>query len=283
VDLMIAEREHITEYTEEAIRHKLGLDVPIPVQYAKWVAGIFTHGDLGTSLWTGHPVTDEIRNRWAVSFEIGIIAIAFALLIAIPVGIYSAIRQDTLRDYIARGFAVALISIPGFWLGTMVIVFPSVWWGWTPVFRYIPFMTDPIGNLKQFLVPGLILGMFLSGTTMRMARTMMLEVLRQDYIRTAWAKGLSERVVIMRHALKNALIPIVTLVGLQLPLLVGGAIVMERIFNLPGIGALVVRILDSRDYNMLAGLNIFIASFVLLINLAVDLTYGLIDPRVRYD
>jgi peptide/nickel transport system permease protein len=167
-------------------------------------------------------------------------------------------------------------------LGTMVMVFPSIWWNWSPSMKYIPFIEDPLGNLGMFIIPAIILGMVLSGVTMRMTRTMMLEVLRQDYIRTAWSKGLRERMVIIRHALKNALIPVVTVIGLQLPILIGGSVILENIFNLPGIGRLMVEVINNRDYTVLSGINLITATIVLLINIGVDLTYAYLDPRVHY-
>jgi len=282
IDLMVAQQEFATQVTRAALLHKLGLDVPIHVQYGRWVGNIIMHGDLGQSLWSGRKVIDELVNRLQVTLELGILAIVVAQIIALPVGIYSGIRQDTAGDYVGRSLAIVCIALPSFWLGTLVMVFPAIWWGWSPRVELISFAEDPVGNLGMFLLPAVILGMVTSGTTMRMTRTMMLEVLRQDYIRTAWSKGLTERVVVLRHALKNALIPVVTIIGLQLPILVGGSVVMEQIFCLPGIGRLLVESLTSRDYVMLSGVNLFVAFFVLLINLGVDLTYGFLDPRIRY-
>lgn len=282
VEMMVTEHSGFVEVNIEEIRHDMGLDLPVHVQYGRWIKGIVTHGDLGRSLWTGRSATDEIRQRLPVSFELGLLSIVVALMIALPVGIYSAIRQDTAGDYLGRIFAIACIALPTFWTGTLVVVFPAVWWGWSPSVEYIPFVEDPLRNLEQFIVPAILLGMAMSGTTMRITRTMMLEVLRQDYIRTAWAKGLSERTLILRHALKNALIPVVTVVGLQLPILIGGSIILENIFCLPGIGVLMVQVINSRDYNTLSGINLFMAFAVLLINLMVDLTYGFLDPRVHY-
>ena len=214
--------------------------------------------------------------------ELGTLAIAIAMVIALPIGVYSAIRQDTAGDYASRTFAVILISLPGFWVATMVVVYPSIWWGWSPPIEYIPFVEDPLANIAQFILPAVVMGAAMSGTTMRMTRTMMLEVLRQDYIRTAWSKGLKERVVVMKHALKNALIPIVTIVGMMVPVLIGGSVIMEQIFGLPGIGLLVIEAVNKRDYTVISGVNIVMASAVLLINLLVDLTYGYLDPRIRH-
>jgi peptide/nickel transport system permease protein len=289
IELMVQEGGQAASGSEEeqeaamtAMRERLGLNIPLHVQYGRWVGDIVLRGDLGESLYTGRSVTQMIKERLPVSFELGLLAMIIALLLAIPMGVYSAIRQDTVGDYVGRSVAIAFIALPSFWIGTIVIVFPSVWWGWMPPISYVPFGEDPLANLGQFGIPAAIMGMVMSGTTMRMTRTMMLEVLRQDYIRTAWSKGLRERIVVFRHALKNALIPVVTIIGLQLPILIGGSVVMEQIFSLPGLGILLVEALNTRDYLVLSGLNIFMATVVLLSILATDLTYGLLDPRVRH-
>ena len=248
----------------------------------RWVGNIILHGDLGTSIWKSTPVSQEIMARIPVTIELGLLSLITALVISFPIGVYSAIRQDTGGDYIARSFAILCISVPAFWTGTMVMVFPPLWWGWSPPVILIPFTEDPLGNLQMFIVPAVIMGMLLSGVNMRMMRTMMLEVLRQDYIRTAWSKGLKERVIIMRHALKNALIPVITIIGLQMPILIGGAVIMEQIFCLPGIGRLLLQSIVMRDYPLVTGVMLFFAGAMLLINLIVDLTYGFLDPRVHY-
>ena len=282
IDEMLATQQVSNyELSKEQLTHELGLDVPIYIQYGHWISGLF-HGDLGDSLWARRPVTEFIFPKFPVSFELGIIGTIVGLLISLPIGVYSAVRQDTIGDYISRGMAIAGIAIPGFWLGTMVMVFPSIWWGWSPPMQYISFFENPSQNLQMFIVPGVILGIGLAGVTMRMTRTMMLEVLRQDYIRTAWSKGLRERVVVFRHALKNGLIPVVTIIGLQLPVLIGGAVVLEQIFNLPGVGRLMVQVIGLRDYPIIQGINLVLATAVLLINLGVDLTYSYLDPRVHY-
>jgi peptide/nickel transport system permease protein len=267
---------------KQALIHSMGLDVPVMVQYGRFMSGVFLHGDLGKSLFTGTPIINDIIKRLPVTFELGLLAIIVAQIIALPIGIYSALRQDTVGDYIARSFAILCIAVPGFWLATLVIVFPSIWWGYMPSLKLIQFTQDPIGNLKMFIVPGIVLGLEMSGMTMRMTRTMMLEVLRQDYIRTAWAKGLRERVVIIRHALKNALIPIVTIIGFQMPILIGGTVIIENIFVLPGMGQLMVNATVQRDYPVVSGVLLFLAAVMVLINLVVDLTYGFLDPRVHY-
>ena len=227
-------------------------------------------------------VEEKIIGRLPVTIQLGVMAIVIGLVIALPVGIYSAIRQDTAADYAGRSIAIIGLATPNFWLALMVIIFPSIWWGWSPSMELIPFVEDPLGNLGMFIIPSLILGTASAAATMRMTRTMMLEVLRQDYIRTAWAKGLNERVVVMRHALKNALIPVVTLIGLQLPILVGGSVIMENIFNLPGLGRLLLIALSDRDYPVVSGVNLFFATAVVGVNLMIDLIYPYLDPRVRY-
>jgi peptide/nickel transport system permease protein len=205
-----------------------------------------------------------------------------AQLIALPIGVFSALRQDKWPDYIGRSLAIVLISVPSFWVATMVIVFPSIWWGHTPPMMLIHFTEDPIGNLGMFIIPSILLGMAMSGGTMRMTRSMVLEVLRQDYIRTAWAKGLRERVVTLRHVLKNALIPVVTIIGMQVPILLGGTVIIESIFNLPGMGRLAITATLGKDYPLTQGLLLVLGTFMVLMNLVTDLTYAYLDPRVHY-
>ncbi len=266
----------------EILEARLGLDVPAHVQYVRWLKGIVLHGDLGVSLWRNRPINSDMAQKIPISFELGLLGIVVSLLISFPIGIYSAIRQDTIGDYIGRSFAIGAIAIPNFWLGVMALTFPAIWWGWSPPIAYIPFLEDPLGNLAQFAVPSIILGMAMSGVIMRMMRTMMLEVLRQDYIRTAWSKGLPERVVIMRHAMKNALLPTVTLLGLTLPVLVGGTVVIEQIFNLPGMGRYLISSAENRDFTVVSAIVLIISVFVVLTNLVIDMFYGVLDPRIRY-
>ena len=282
VDAMLAQMEMYGGIDREALERRLGLDVPVYVQYGRWIGNIFRHGSLGESLMGRGAVEEKIIDRLPVTIELGVMAIVIGLLIALPVGIYSAIRQDTAADYVGRSAAIIGLATPNFWLGTMVMIFPAIWWGWAPPLEWVPFTEDPLGNLGVFIIPSLILGTASAAATMRMTRTMMLEVLRQDYIRTAWSKGLKERVVIMRHAVKNALIPVVTLIGLQLPLLVGGSVIMENIFALPGLGRLMLDALNNRDYPVVSGVNLVFATAVVGINLIIDLIYPYLDPRVRY-
>ena len=266
---------------QEYISMRLGLDAPVHIQYFRWVGGVL-QGDFGWSIWENAPILPNMMARFPVSLELGFLGIVTAILFALPIGIYSAIRQDTVGDYAGRTIAVMAISMPSFWLATMVVVYPSIYFGWTPPLGYIALAHDPLGNLGQFIIPGFLMGMVMSGTTMRMTRTMMLEVLRQDYIRTAWSKGLRERTVIVRHALKNAFIPVVTIIGLMLPVLVGGSVVIETVFGLPGIGAYLLDAISRRDYPIISAINVVIAAVILINNLVIDLTYAWLDPRVVY-
>ena len=298
IDAMVARMEQSggAFIDREALERMLGLDQPVYVQYGRWIGVLPTphwitgefhfkgilQGTFGESLLRDTPITEMILDRLPVTIELGLLAIVIGLLIALPVGIYSAIRQDTVADYVGRSVAIIGLATPNFWLAIMVMIYPAIWWGWSPPMELIPFVEDPLGNLGMFLIPSLILGTASAAATMRMTRTMMLEVLRQDYIRTAWSKGLKERVVIMRHAIKNALIPVVTLVGMQLPLLVSGAVIIENIFVLPGIGRLFLDALNTRDYPVVSGVNLFLSSVVMLNILLIDMIYPYLDPRVRY-
>jgi len=223
-----------------------------------------------------------LKDKIPVTFELSFFAIALSLLFSIPIGVYAAVRQDTIPDYIARSISILALAIPAFWSATMLVVYPSIWWNWSPPIEYIPLVEDPIGNLKQFLMPALILGAASSGATMRIVRTMMLEVLRQDYIRSAWAKGLRERVVVSRHALKNTLIPVITLFGNMIPMMLGGSVIMEQIFCLPGLGRYLLLAITKRDYNIVCGYNLVFSSFVMITIVVTDLAYAYVDPRIRY-
>jgi peptide/nickel transport system permease protein len=280
VDLMMSQNDISTVQDRAKIEAALGLDQPIYIQYFHWLADA-CRGDLGRSLWRNTEVTEQLATRLPITFELGFLSLLVALTVAIPIGIYSAMHQDTLGDYVTRSFSLVMLAIPGFWLGTLVMVFPAVWWRWAPDIEYTPFFDMPIKNLKHMLVPAILLGLSLSAVTMRMTRTMMLEVLRQDYIRTARAKGLGEVRVVIQHALRNGLIPIVTLVGLQAPMLIGGAVIMEQIFVRPGIGLMLLEAVYQRDYPVISGVFMVVGITVLLINLLVDLSYGWLDPKIR--
>ncbi len=285
VDLIVAQMEPTNlnlAANRQLIMHAFGLDVPVYVQYVRWVSNIVLHGSLGTSMFDSTNIASDIMHSLPVTMELGIMAIFVGIVISIPIGVYAAIRQDTIPDYILRSFAIILISIPAFWIGTMIMIYPATWWGWSPPMQLIPFTQDPLGNLGQFILPAVVLGAGLTGSSMRMTRTMVLEVLRQDYTRTAWAKGLSERTIVIRHVLRNALIPVVTIIGMQLPIIIGGSVIIEDIFSLPGVGRLMIEALSQRNYPMVSGINLILATFVIIINLVVDLTYGLLDPRIHY-
>ena len=280
VDLMMSQNDISTGQDRAKVEAALGLDQPMVVQYFRWL-GDACRGDLGRSLWRNTEVTEQLAARLPITFELGFLSLVVALSVAIPIGIYSAMRQDTWGDYVTRSFSLVMLAIPGFWLGTLVMVFPAVWWRWAPDIEYTPFFENPIKNLKHMLVPAILLGLSLSAVTMRMTRTMMLEVMRQDYIRTARAKGVGELRLVALHALRNGLIPIVTLIGLQAPIMIGGAVIMEQIFVIPGIGMMLLEAVFQRDYPVVSGVFMVVGIGVLLINLIVDLSYGWLDPKVR--
>jgi peptide/nickel transport system permease protein len=283
IDLMLSQNDiSADKFSRDQLIAALGLDRPMWEQYGRWMGGILLQGDFGRSLWHSTSVAELLLARLPVTFQLGLMALVVALTVAIPIGAYSAMRQDTTGDYVGRSFSILMLAVPSFWMGTMVMVFPSIWWGWSPEVKFVPFRQDPVHNLRQMIIPAIILGTSLSAVTMRLTRTMMLEVLRQDYIRTAWAKGLSEKLVVTRHALRNALIPVVTLIGLQAPLLIGGAVIMEQIFVIPGMGLLLLDAVNQRDYPIITGVFLIVGVAVMLVNLLVDLSYGALDPRVRY-
>ena len=279
VQLMLAEKAYAKDVDE--LRAKLGLDRPLVVQYVEWL-GRVTRGDLGESLWTRRPVLQELGQRLPVTLELAFFALAFALAIAVPVGVISAARADTLQDYVARSAAILGLSVPGFWLATLLIVLPAIWWGWRPVAEFTEFGTNPLAHVAQFLLPALILGIAAGAALMRLTRGMLLEVLRQDYVRTAWAKGLGERVIVLKHGLRNAIIPVVTLLGTQLPQIFGGTVVIETVFGLPGMSRFLFDAISQRDYPVIQGVNLVVVSTVVMINLAVDALYAVLDPRIRY-
>lgn len=281
IDLMLAQNDIATDQDRAIIEAALGLDQPMYIQYFRWM-GDLVQGDLGDSLWQNTPVAQRLAETMPITFELGFLALIVAITVAIPIGIYSAIRQDTAGDYVTRSFSLLMLAVPSFYLGTLVMVFPSVWWRWAPELEYVPFFEDPLQNLAHMIVPAILLGLSMSAVTMRMTRTMMLEVMRQDYVRTARAKGLSEMRVIVGHALRNGLIPVVTLIGLQLPLLIGGSVIMEQIFVVPGMGLMLIEAISQRDYPVVSGVFVVVAFVVLLINLLVDLSYGWLDPKVRH-
>jgi len=279
VQLMLAETSYAKDIDE--LRAKLGLDRALHVQYAEWL-GRAVRGDLGESLWTRRPVMQELGQRLPVTAELALYATVIALVIALPIGVLAAARQDTIADYVARSVAILGLSLPGFWLATLLIVMPAIWWGWRPLTGFVDFRQDPLGHMVQMLLPALILGIASAAALMRLTRGMLLEALRQDYVRTAWAKGLTERKVIVKHGLRNAVIPVITLLGTQLPLILGGTVVIETIFGLPGVSRFLFDAINQRDYPVIQGVNLLVVSTVVLVNLGVDVLYGVLDPRIRY-
>lgn len=265
----------------ERARQELGLDRPFAQQYVTWAAGLLT-GDLGRSLVSRKPVAEELSKRIILTVHLAVMSLVIALLIALPIGILSAVRQDTVVDYLGRLFAILGLSLPDFWLATVTITFLAIWFQWMPPMGFEPIWVDPLKNLTQLAIPALIIGARLAAVSMRMTRSSLLEVLRQDYIRTAWAKGLREQGIIVRHALKNAMIPVVTIVGQQFSVLLGGTVIVEFIFLQPGVGSLILDAVLLRDYTLVQGTVMFFATVMVGMNLLVDLTYAWFDPRIRY-
>ena len=268
--------------TIEAMRKDLGLDRPAYVQYADWIGGILTRGDFGRSYWTRQPIWDEFARRFPVTLELAILTILVSVVIGIAIGIVSAVRQGSAADYIGRVLAILALSVPYFGLAVVVVVVPAILFKWTPVWTYVPFTESPLANLKIMIVPALVFGVTRAGPIMRIMRSALLDVLRQEYIRTAWSKGLPERGIVLRHALKNALIPVISLIGLQMPLYIGGSVIMETIFRLPGVGLFFFEALTRMDYPVVQSVNLIVATMVVGLNLAIDLSYAFLDPRIRY-
>lgn len=265
----------------EALRRQLGLDKPVYQQYFTWAWGV-VRGDLGNSLRSQQPVRDDLLRAVPVSAELAIGGIVVAIATALPLGTLAATHRGRHIDYVARIIAVAGLSVPSFVFGTLVVLFLALWAGWLPPVGYVAVYNDPWVNFQQFVFPALVVGYRSSALTTRMVRSSLLEVLNQDYVRTAVAKGLDQRVVVVRHALRNSLIPVVTLVGSQVGALLAGAVVTETIFSLPGVGRLFINAVSDRDYTMVQAILLFVALVVTTANLVVDLAYGLLDPRIRY-
>jgi peptide/nickel transport system permease protein len=280
---MTADAGNVPESEKAKLREQLGLDEPFVTQYVTWIGGL-VRGDFGTSLWRGTPVTQELRRTLPVTLELATFAFVIAIVMAIPIGVISAIRQDTWVDYVGRLFSIGALSMPDFWLGTMAMLYLSLWFGWIPPIGegFRGFFENPGINLQLIFLPALILGIRLSAGAMRMTRSTMLEVLREDYIRTAWSKGLRERAIVTRHALRNGMIPVITIFGAQLGFLLGGSVVMETLFGLPGMGRLTLEAVRLRDYPVVQANVMVIGTIVILLNLVVDVTYGWLDPRIRY-
>jgi peptide/nickel transport system permease protein len=277
---LLVRDQNVAPADAERLRRDLGLDAPLLTQYATYLSGL-ARGDLGRSIWTDRSVAAEFGARVPVTLELTVLAILCAALLGVPAGVVAAVWRNRWPDYLLRLGAVAGLSLPGFWLGTLAIVLPAVWWGSTPPLTYVSPRDDLLANLRQFLVPAFLMSLYLAAVLLRLTRTLMLDVLAEDFIRTARAKGLSERRVIAHHALRNALIPAVTVLGTQSAALLGGTVIFEQIFNLQGVGSYLFQAVSQRDYQVIQSVNVLLATAVLLVNLAVDLTYGLLDPRVR--
>jgi len=278
VDLMM--EENASPERRAALEEQLGLGEPAPIRYVKYVAGML-RGDLGDSLWSREPVLPELLKRVPVTIEIALLATLIGTAVGILLGVISALRQDTFIDYAIRSVAIAGISLPNFAIATFVVVMPAIWWGISPTLRYVGFTEDPFTHFKIILVPALVLSLNLAASVMRLSRTTMLDVLRQDYIRTAQAKGLRSIQVTVGHALKNAMIPVITLTGLQVAYLIGGSVIVESVFVIPGLGRYLITAIDQRDYPVIQAIVVLLGMFVMLVNLLVDMSYAWFDPRIR--
>ena len=264
----------------EEIREKYGLNDPIVFQYLRWI-GLALRGDLGESIRTREPVVKTVARKLPITIELAWLSVLIAVGIAIPAGVFSATRRNTIWDLLANGVSLCGLSIPSFWLGIMLILFLSVRLGWLPASGFVPLWEDPIGNVTRMIMPAFVLGTGLAAVLMRQTRNSMIEVLSADYIRTARSKGLAGRAVVFRHAIRNGLIPVVTILGLQMGALMSGAVVTEQIFVVPGFGRLIVEAVFTRDYPLVQGVVLITASAYVFINLLVDVSYSVLDPRIR--
>lgn len=278
--LVLGDTANVSQEQLAQTRHRLGLDRPLPVQYARWLGGIL-RGDLGSSLFTSRPVWHEIRDRIKVTFELALLALTCSLLVGVTAGTVAAVRHGRAGDQAVRVLAILGLAVPNFWLGTMVIVFGARWFGWIPPVQYVEPWRNPGQNAAMFLVPALVVGLALAASLSRMTRSAVLEVAREDYVRTARAKGLPGRAVLLRHTLRTALIPIITLFSIQAGAVIAGTVVVENVFNLPGMGRLVLDSISRKDFPLVQGIVLLYGGFIVLANLATDLLYGVIDPRIR--
>jgi peptide/nickel transport system permease protein len=262
-------------------RARIGLDKPVWQQFATWMLGVL-HLDFGVSMWTGAPILEEIKLRFMLSLQLAVMATIVAVALAIPLGIISALKQDTWIDYGVRLFSIAGLAMPSFWLGIVIILVMLVAFKWLPPMVYTPFWVNPVQNLAQLIWPALAVGYRYSAVATRMTRSAMLEVLREDYIRTARAKGLMQKLILSRHALKNAMLPVLTVVAIEFAFLIGGLVVTEQVFNLNGIGMLFVQAVAHRDYTLLQALVMLVAGAFIIVNFLMDVAYAWLDPRIRY-
>jgi len=272
---------YVSQETLDKERALLGLDKPLWQQFLDWIWGI-VRLDFGTSMWTGRPITQEIAIRLQLSVQLALMATAVAVLLAIPLGTLAALKQDTWVDYAVRVFSIAGLAMPSFWLGILIILGLLIFFRWLPPMFYTPIWVNPVENLSQLIWPALAVGYRYSAVATRMTRSAVLEVLREDYVRTARAKGLWEKLVITRHAMKNAMLPVLTVIGLEFAFLIGGLVVTEQVFNLNGIGMLFVEAISRRDYTMTQSLILLTAFVFIFVNFIVDILYAWLDPRIRY-
>ena len=281
VELRFAEGAYVTEEMIEMEREKLGLNLPLWRQFKNWMLGILVF-DFGTSMWTGKPITEELALRFELSLQVALMGTFLSAIIAIPLGMIAAYRQDTWVDYVIRVFSIGGLAIPSFWLGILMILFLLIFFKWMPPLIFVSFSEDPWQNLSQLIWPALSIGYRYSAMATRMTRSAMLEVLREDYIRTARAKGLKEIIILRRHAIKNAMPPVLTVIGLEFAYLIGGLVVTEQVFNLNGLGQLFVQSVGFRDYTIIQTLILLVAITYVLVNFIVDIFYAWLDPRIRY-
>ena len=265
----------------ERERAQLGLDKPLAQQFAAWIVGV-ARFDFGISMWTGRPILDEIKLRLELSLQLAIMATIVAVILALPLGTLAALRQDTWVDYAVRIFSIGGLSMPSFWLGIVIILGFLTIFKWLPPLTFTPFWHDPLANLSQLIWPALAVGYRYSAMATRMTRSAVLEILREDFVRTARAKGLWERTVVVKHGLRNALLPIITVIGLEFAFLIGGLVVTEQVFNLSGIGMLFVESITRRDYTMTQALVLLVSFAFIFMNFVIDLLYAWLDPRIRY-
>ena len=281
VDVLLQSGGYADVKTRDDLAKALGIDRPVVVQFGSWV-GHLIQGDFGNSLITKRPIGEDLSSAIPVTLELGFLSIFFAVIIGVPIGVLSAVKQNSILDYVCGSISVFFLSVPGFLIATAIIVFGSLWFDWSPALRYTPFLDAPLANLKQFSVPALLLGLASSAGLMRFTRTAMLEAIRQDYVRTARAKGLRESTTIFRHVLRNASLPVLTIVGIYLAYVIGGSIIFEQIFQLPGLGRYFFNAVAKRDYPSIQAVGLIYAFVVVFINFFTDMTYAAFDPRIRY-
>lgn len=282
IDVLLADNASRDPALRETLERDMRLDRSLASQYLSWMGGLL-QGDLGTSLYSRRSISDEVASRLPLSVELGVIGLTVSFVVAVPIGVISALKQDTWSDYMFRGGAILIDALPGFWIAILILTFGGLWFRWSPPLEYHGIFDNPIEHFKHIWVPSVLLGLATLGSLLRMVRTQMIEVLRQDYVRTARAKGLHERTVVYRHAFRNALAPVVTLIGIALPTVITGTVIFEVIFVLPGMGQYVVDAVRQLDYPVILVTNLLLGATIVLTNIVVDLSYAWIDPRIRYD